>query len=113
MYFLFPGLESVIIFFQAVLEGYWILLEDINCASSDVITLVSSLVKNGSMAVPGFSDNVQPHPDLQLFATERFNYEVKILFYSVFFPQNFFNRSRKYLPGVVRLADFGLFPVVS
>lgn len=62
---------KIIINFQAVINGHWLLLEDIDCTSSDVVSVIDNLVKTQSLCVPGYSDNIIPHSKFQLFATQR------------------------------------------
>ncbi|KAJ7341746.1 hypothetical protein JRQ81_006597 [Phrynocephalus forsythii] len=56
---------------QAVSKGYWILLEDIDYAPLDVISVLIPLLENGELLIPGRSDCVQVAPGFQLFATRR------------------------------------------
>lgn len=57
--------------FKAVIEGSWLLLEDIDSASMDIATVVTSLLENGCLSVPGFRDAVSVTPGFQLFVTQR------------------------------------------
>nr|XP_023017788.1 midasin [Leptinotarsa decemlineata] len=57
---------------QAVLEGNWLLLEDIDSASMDIASLLSSLLENGNLTIPGYRDAVPITPGFQLFLTQRF-----------------------------------------
>ncbi|KAL1131390.1 hypothetical protein AAG570_011007 [Ranatra chinensis] len=54
---------------KAVLDGYWLLLEDIDSATSDVGAVLASLLENNSLSIPGFRDNVRCSPGFQLFVT--------------------------------------------
>ncbi|GAB6026519.1 hypothetical protein CHUAL_012942 [Chamberlinius hualienensis] len=56
---------------KAVELGYWVLLEDLDSAPNDVISLIIPLMESRSMAVPGRTTNIKAHPDFQLFATKR------------------------------------------
>lgn len=56
---------------QAVMNGYWILLEDLNSATQDVCTVLTSLLENNFLTVPGFRDNLKVAPGFQLFLTLR------------------------------------------
>lgn len=56
---------------QAVMHGYWILLEDLNSATQDVCTVLTSLLENNYLTVPGFRDNMKVAPGFQLFLTLR------------------------------------------
>ncbi|KAJ8933923.1 hypothetical protein NQ318_016495 [Aromia moschata] len=57
---------------QAVVEGNWLLLEDIDSASIDIASVVTSLLENHSLTVPGYRDSVAVTPGFQLFVTQRF-----------------------------------------
>lgn len=54
------------------MNGYWILLEDINSASIDVITVLTALLENKSLSVPGYRDCIKIAPGFQLFLTQRY-----------------------------------------
>ncbi|XP_052133380.1 midasin [Frankliniella occidentalis] len=56
---------------QAVIGGYWLLLEDIDSCATDVAAVLSSLLETGSLSVPGFKDSVHAAPGFQLFFTQR------------------------------------------
>ncbi|KAH0622150.1 hypothetical protein JD844_024188 [Phrynosoma platyrhinos] len=56
---------------QAVSTGHWILLEDIDYAPLDVISVLIPLLENGELLIPGRSDCVQVAPGFHLFATRR------------------------------------------
>ncbi|KAI5703701.1 hypothetical protein M8J75_015055 [Diaphorina citri] len=56
---------------QAMMNGYWLLLEDIDSVSSDVVAVFQSLIQNNSLNVPGFKDNLVPAHGFQLFFTQR------------------------------------------
>lgn len=53
------------------MNGNWILLEDINSASMDVVTVLSALLENNALSVPGFRDSIRIAPGFQLFFTQR------------------------------------------
>ncbi|KAK7081093.1 AAA ATPase midasin [Halocaridina rubra] len=55
---------------QAVTKGYWLLLEDLDYAPMDVISILVPLLESRILPVPG-SGNVRAHPAFQLFATRR------------------------------------------
>lgn len=52
-------------------EGKWLLLEDIDSASSDLAAVLVSLVENRSLTVPGFRDRLIPATGFQMFFTQR------------------------------------------
>lgn len=56
---------------QAVVNGYWLLLEDLDCATQDVCTVLTNLLENGYLNVPGFKDAIRIEPGFQLFFTIR------------------------------------------
>lgn len=53
------------------MHGYWLLLEDLDSATQDVITVLSNLLENNYLSVPGFRDYLQISPGFQLFITFR------------------------------------------
>lgn len=56
---------------QAVLNGYWLLLEDLDSATQDVCTVLTNLLENDFLSVPGFRENLKIAPGFQLFVTLR------------------------------------------
>ena len=56
---------------QAVLNGYWLLLEDLDSATQDVCTVLTNLMENNFLSVPGFRENLKIAPGFQLFVTLR------------------------------------------
>uniref|UniRef100_A0A1I8MYX1 Midasin n=1 Tax=Musca domestica TaxID=7370 RepID=A0A1I8MYX1_MUSDO len=56
---------------QAVMNGYWLLLEDLDSATTDTFTVLSGLLENQYLSVPGFRDCVKIAPGFQLFVTVR------------------------------------------
>ncbi|CAH1798613.1 unnamed protein product, partial [Owenia fusiformis] len=56
---------------QAVMEGRWILLEDIDYAPMDVISTLVPLLQSNTLSIPGHGDSVKAAPGFQLFATQR------------------------------------------
>ncbi|XP_058163130.1 midasin isoform X2 [Dasypus novemcinctus] len=56
---------------QAVTKGYWILLEDIDYAPLDVVSVLIPLLENGELLIPGRGDCVKVAPGFQFFATRR------------------------------------------
>ncbi|KAB7497678.1 Midasin, partial [Armadillidium nasatum] len=55
---------------QAVTEGYWLLLEDIDFAPLDVISMLIPLLDSRCLPVPGHG-NIKAHPNFQVFCTRR------------------------------------------
>jgi midasin len=56
---------------KAVLNGHWIVLEDIDAAPVDVITLLDGFVDTKTLSVPGYGEIDYIHPDFKLFSTCR------------------------------------------
>lgn len=57
--------------FQAVIQGSWLVLEDIDLASMDIASVLASLLENGALTVPGYRDLVPVTPGFQLIVTQR------------------------------------------
>ena len=56
---------------QAVMNGYWLLLEDLDSATQDVCAVLTNLLENNYLSVPGFRDCLRIEPGFQLFLTLR------------------------------------------
>ncbi|XP_048240547.1 midasin-like [Haliotis rufescens] len=56
---------------RAVTEGFWVLLEDIDFAPMDVVSILLPLLETNTLTVPGHGDNVKANPGFRLFATQR------------------------------------------
>jgi midasin len=56
---------------QAVMDGSWLLLEDVDSASMDIASVLSSLLENGNLTVPGYRDSLPVTPGFQLFFSQR------------------------------------------
>ncbi|BET00740.1 ATPase family associated with various cellular activities (AAA) [Nesidiocoris tenuis] len=56
---------------KAVMEGHWLLIEDIESAANDVAAVLANLLEHGSINVPGYRDNVRASPGFHLFMTHR------------------------------------------
>ncbi|XP_035534963.1 midasin [Morone saxatilis] len=59
---------------QAVSKGQWILLEDIDHAPLDVISVLLPLMENKKLMIPGREDCIDVAPGFQFFATRRIYY---------------------------------------
>uniref|UniRef100_A0A3P8WSX5 Midasin n=1 Tax=Cynoglossus semilaevis TaxID=244447 RepID=A0A3P8WSX5_CYNSE len=59
---------------QAVSKGQWILLEDIDHAPLDVISVLLPLMENKKLMIPGREDCIEVAPGFQFFATRRTYY---------------------------------------
>ena len=53
------------------MDGHWLLLEDIDSASMDIASVLSNLLENGYLTVPGYRDSLPIAPGFQLFFTQR------------------------------------------
>ncbi|KAM4771043.1 midasin [Rhinophrynus dorsalis] len=56
---------------QAVANGHWILLEDIDYAPLDVISVLIPVLENHELLISGRGDCIKVAPGFQLFATRR------------------------------------------
>ncbi|XP_037699423.1 midasin isoform X2 [Choloepus didactylus] len=56
---------------QAATKGHWILLEDIDYAPLDVVSVLIPLLENGELLIPGRDDCLKVAPGFQFFATRR------------------------------------------
>lgn len=56
---------------QAVQGGHWVLLEDIDYAPMDVVSVLIPLLESRTLSVPGHGNVVKAAPGFQLFATQR------------------------------------------
>lgn len=56
---------------QAVTNGYWLLLEDLDQCSRDVCVMLTNFFENNYLSVPGFRDCIQISSGFQLFVTRR------------------------------------------
>lgn len=57
---------------QAVMNGYWLLLEDLDQCSVDVCVMLTNFFENNYLSVPGFRDCIQISSGFQLFVTRRY-----------------------------------------
>lgn len=53
------------------MEGSWLLLEDIDLANIDIASVLTALLENGFLTVPGYRDSIPVSPGFQLFLTQR------------------------------------------
>ncbi|XP_053396218.1 midasin-like isoform X2 [Mercenaria mercenaria] len=56
---------------QAVTHGYWVLMEDIDFAPMEVISVLLPLLETRTLSVPGHGDSIKAAPGFHLFATQR------------------------------------------
>ena len=62
-----------------MVEGHWILLEDIDYAPMDVVSVLMPLLESRSLSVPAHGNTVKAAPGFQLFATQRYMYIAAML----------------------------------
>jgi midasin (ATPase involved in ribosome maturation) len=56
---------------QAVRKGWWIVLDELNLAPSDVLEALNRLLDdNRELFVPELQETIKPHPHFALFATQ-------------------------------------------
>lgn len=56
---------------QALREGHWIVLDELNLAPTDVLEALNRLLDdNRELLIPETQEVVRPHPDFMLFATQ-------------------------------------------
>ncbi|KAJ1569694.1 hypothetical protein HK405_007248 [Cladochytrium tenue] len=71
-----PNLQGQLVFQEGVLvqalrNGYWIVLDELNLAPTDVLEALNRLLDdNRELFVPETQEVVRPHPDFMLFATQ-------------------------------------------
>lgn len=59
----------------AMKKGYWIILDELNLAPSDVLEVLNRLLDdNKELYVPEMDEIIKPHIDFRLFATQNINY---------------------------------------
>lgn len=56
---------------KAVLNGHWIVFEDLDSAPMDVIALLDGFIDSKSLSVPGYGEIDHIHPDFRVFASCR------------------------------------------
>ncbi|CAG0889502.1 unnamed protein product [Darwinula stevensoni] len=56
---------------KAVVEGRWLILEDVDRASSDVHATLRKLLESRTLTLPGIGDSILASPRFRLFATQR------------------------------------------
>jgi midasin len=56
---------------EAVRNGYWLVLDELNLAPSDILEGLNRLLDdNRELFIPETQEIIKPHPDFQLFATQ-------------------------------------------
>lgn len=70
------------ILIQAMTEGHWLILEDIDCAPMDVISLLVPILQSRSIALPGHANRIKAAAGFQLFATQRFVIYFSLTFFA-------------------------------
>ena len=56
---------------RAVKEGRWILLEDIDYAPMDVVSILVPLLQSRTLNLPGHGGTIHAHTHFRIFATQR------------------------------------------
>ena len=54
-----------------IFSGKWILLEDVHQAAGDCFPLIVQLIERSVLVIAGHGAPITPHPNFQLFLTER------------------------------------------
>lgn len=62
---------------KAVLEGRWVLIEDLDRASTEVLSTILPLLERRELLVPQWGETIRPASDFKLFATIRTNPNLK------------------------------------
>lgn len=57
---------------KAMQLGSWVLLEDVDQAPTDVISMLMALSKTKTLLIPGHSKEIKAADGFQLFVTRRF-----------------------------------------
>lgn len=68
---------------QAVMNGSWLLLEDLDLCTQDACMVLLNLLETGYLSVPGFRNRIQITSGFQLFFTLRL--ELSVYYISEFF----------------------------
>lgn len=56
---------------EAVRNGYWIVLDELNLAPTDILEALNRLLDdNRELFIPETQETIKPHPEFQLFATQ-------------------------------------------
>ncbi len=54
---------------QAIRDGYWLVLDEINALEADILFSLHGLIDEGRISVANNSEVIDAHPDFRLFAT--------------------------------------------
>lgn len=54
---------------QAIRNGYWLILDEMNCLDADILFCLHGLLDDGFITLANNSEVVEAHPDFRLFAT--------------------------------------------
>lgn len=54
---------------KAIREGYWLILDEINCLDADILFCLHGLIDDGFITLANNSEVVEAHPDFRMFAT--------------------------------------------
>lgn len=59
----------------AMKQGYWVVLDELNLAPSDVLEVLNRLLDdNKELYIPELDEKIVPHPLFRIFATQNINY---------------------------------------
>ncbi|XP_064629159.1 midasin-like [Lineus longissimus] len=56
---------------RAITDGQWLLLEDIDYAPMDVVSILLPILESRTLSLPGHGDTIQAAPGFHLFVTQR------------------------------------------
>ncbi|EQB60945.1 protein of the cbbq norq nirq gvpn family [Vairimorpha apis BRL 01] len=63
------------IFIKAVRNGWWVILDELNLAQSDVLEVLNRLLDdNREIYIPATNTLIKAHPDFRIFATQNIEY---------------------------------------
>jgi len=54
---------------QAIREGYWLVLDELNALEADILFSLHGLIDDGRISVANNSEVIDAHPEFRLFAT--------------------------------------------
>ena len=54
---------------KAIREGYWLILDEINCLDADILFCLHGLIDDGFITLANNSEVVEAHPEFRMFAT--------------------------------------------
>lgn len=84
-----------------MMNGYWILLEDIDMAPADVLSMLIPVLETKTLTLPGRSETIVAAPGFQLFATQRY-----LLYFYRFYQTYLETRSREVAIVLMKFLNF-------